>query len=92
MKEFKVMSGGGSMSGLEVAGGYIWFTAPDVWHAVDDGMLEVNLWHGTSANVAPGDHLLDAVLSCLARHGLRARFDEGRIEVDAHWQRRLADR
>jgi hypothetical protein len=72
--------------------GVAWFTAPDVWHAIDDGMLEVNLWHGTTANVAPGDHLLDAVLSCFGRHGLRARFDEGRIEVDVHWQRRLADR
>lgn len=68
--------------------GILWFTQPDVWHAVDHGMLELNLWHPTTANVAPGDHLLDAVLSCLARHGLQARFDEGRIEVAMHWQRR----
>lgn len=71
--------------------GIAWFTQPDVWHAIDDGMLEVNLWHGTGANAAPGDPLLDAVLSCLDRHGLRAHFDEGRIEVAARWQRRLAD-
>ena len=68
--------------------GIAWFTPPDVWHAVDHGMLELNLWHGDSANVAPGDDLLDAVLAVLARHGLPAHFDEGRIEVAMHWQRR----
>ncbi len=68
--------------------GIAWFTAADVWHAIDQGMLEVNVWHGTTANVAPGDALLESVLSCLGRHGLAARFDEGRIEVSAHWQRR----
>jgi hypothetical protein len=69
--------------------GVAWFTPPDVWHAVDEGMLEVNLWHGTTANAAPGDDLLDAVLGVLEKHGLAARFDEGRIEVDAHWHRRV---
>lgn len=69
--------------------GVAWFTAPDVWHAVDEGMLEVNLWHGSTANAAPGDALLDDVLAVLARHGLTAHFDEGRIEVAARWQRRL---
>jgi hypothetical protein len=52
-------------------------------------MLEVNVWHGSTANVAPGDSLLDDVVAVLARHGLRAHFDEGRVEVAAHWQRRL---
>ena len=70
--------------------GVAWFTAPDVWHAVDEGMLEVNLWHGTTANAAPGDQLLDEMLAILARHGLEAHFDEGRIEVAAHWHRRIA--
>jgi hypothetical protein len=70
--------------------GVAWFTPPDVWHAVDEGMLEVNLWHGTTANAAPGDALLDDVLGVLEKHGLTARFDEGRIEVDAHWHRRIA--
>ena len=51
-------------------------------------MLEVNLWHGTTANAAPGDALLTAVVSCFERHGLAAHFDEGRIEVAARWQRR----
>jgi hypothetical protein len=78
---------------LDAAGtlplGVAWFTAPDVWHAVDHGMLEVNLWHGSTANAAPGDPLLDSVLGCLARHGLEAHFDEGRIEVGAYWSRRV---
>ena len=68
--------------------GVAWFTAPDVWHAIDAGMLEVNLWHGTTANVAPGDALLAQVLAVFAEHGLKAHFDEGRIEVGTHWQRR----
>jgi ABC-type sugar transport system substrate-binding protein len=68
--------------------GIAWFTPPDVWHAVDEGMLEVNLWHGSTANAAPGDELLDEVLGTLQRHGLDAHFDEGRIEVAAHWHRR----
>lgn len=69
--------------------GIAWFTPPDVWHAVDEGMLEVNLWHGTTANAAPGDALLDDVLGVLEKHGLEAHFDEGRIEVSAHWHRRI---
>lgn len=68
--------------------GVAFFSPSDVWHAVDHGMLEVNLWHASSANAAPGDDLLVAVLACFARHGLAAHFDEGRIEVAAHWQRR----
>jgi hypothetical protein len=70
--------------------GVAWFTPPDVWHAVDEGMLEVNLWHGTTANAAPGDALLEDVLGVLEKHGLTAKFDEGRIEVDAHWHKRIA--
>jgi hypothetical protein len=69
--------------------GVVWFTPPDVWHAVDEGMLEVNLWHGTTANAAPGDELLADVLGVLEKHGLDAHFDEGRIEVAAHWHRRV---
>ena len=69
--------------------GVAWFTAPDVWHAIDNGMLEINVWHGDTANVAPGDALLDTVIEILGRHGLPGHFDEGRIEVAASWQRRL---
>jgi hypothetical protein len=68
--------------------GVVWFTAPDVWHAIDEGMLEVNVWHGTTANIAPGDALLDEVVATFAAEGLQAHFDEGRVEVAAHWQRR----
>ena len=67
--------------------GIAWFTAPDVWHAIDEGMLEVNVWHETTANVAPGDTLLDDVVAALERQGLDAHFDEGRIEVSTRWQR-----
>ncbi len=68
--------------------GIAYFTHTDVWHAVDHGMLEVNLWHGNSANVAPGDDLLADVQDTLSRNGIHSLFDEGRIEVTVAWQRR----
>lgn len=68
--------------------GVAWFTPADVWHAIDEAMLEVNLWHPTTANAAPGDALLEEVLAVFATSGLDAHFDEGRIEVTARWQRR----
>lgn len=71
--------------------GIAWFTPTDVWHAIDAGMLEVNLWHGDTANAAPGDDLLDRALAAFAEAGLDAHFDEGRIEVAARWQCRPAD-
>jgi len=70
--------------------GIAWFTRSDVWHAVDEGMLEVNLWHATTANVALGDEMLDDVIVVLKKHGLESHFGEGRIEVSAHWQKRIA--
>jgi hypothetical protein len=70
--------------------GVAWFTPSDVWHAIDEGMLEVNVWHGDTANVAPGDALLDDVVMVLERHALPAHFDEGRVEVSARWQRPLS--
>jgi hypothetical protein len=70
--------------------GVAWFTPTDVWHAIDAGMLEVNLWHASTANVAPGDALLDDALGAFAAAGLEAHYDEGRIEVAARWQRRPA--
>lgn len=73
----------------EATVGVVWFTAPDVWHAVDHGMLELNVWHPDTANVAPGEPLLDLVVSTLAAHGVAGHFDEGRVEVAAHWQRPL---
>lgn len=68
--------------------GVVWFTPSDVWHAVENAMLELNLWHGNTANVVPGDALLDEVVGVLERHGLAAHFDEGRVEVAALWRRR----
>jgi len=70
--------------------GIAWFTRTDVWHAIDHGMLEINLWHADSANVAPGDTLLAEALARFDEAGLSAVFDEGRIEVRARWHRRAA--
>ncbi|MDQ3616795.1 MAG: hypothetical protein M3393_09270 [Actinomycetota bacterium] len=70
--------------------GVVWFTPPDVWHAIDEGMLEVNLWHASTANAAPGDELLDDTLTVFDKHGIPAHFDEGRVEVAARWQKRIA--
>ena len=69
------------------AAGVVWFRPEDVWHAIDEPMLELNLWHPSTANAAPGDRLLDDVLGLLRAHGLPARFDEGRVEVAARWRR-----
>jgi len=69
--------------------GLVFFTDTDVWHAVDFGMLELKVWHPDTANVAPGEPLLEDVLDLLNRHDLPAVFDEGRIEVTLDWQRRV---
>jgi len=68
--------------------GVAFFTDTDVWHAVDFGMLELKVWHPDTANVAPGDALLEQVLALLSEHGLEASYDEGRIEITLTWQRR----
>jgi hypothetical protein len=70
--------------------GIAWFTPPDVWHAIDEGMLEVNVWHASTANVAAGDALLDQVVAAFEAQGLPAHFDEGRVEVTAWWQRPIS--
>lgn len=69
--------------------GLVFFTDTDVWHAVDFSMLELKLWHPDTANVAPGEPLLEDVLALLREHDLPAVFDEGRIEVTLDWQRRV---
>jgi hypothetical protein len=69
--------------------GLVFFTDTDVWHAVDFNMLELKVWHPDTANVAPGESLLDDVLALLHERQLPAVFDEGRIEVTIDWQRRL---
>jgi Domain of unknown function (DUF6891) len=68
--------------------GIAYFTLTDVWHAIEHDMLEVNLWHGSTANVAEGDDLLEFMLRTFGDHGISAVFDEGRIEVSVAWQRR----
>ncbi|ADB33443.1 hypothetical protein Kfla_4410 [Kribbella flavida DSM 17836] len=70
--------------------GLVFFTDTDVWHAVDFGMLELKLWHPDTANVAPGEPLLEDVLTLLHERDLPAVFDEGRIEVTVTWQRRVS--
>jgi hypothetical protein len=69
--------------------GLVFFTDTDVWHAVDFGMLELKVWHADTANVAPGEGLLDDVLALLRERDLPATFDEGRIETTLTWQRRV---
>ncbi|WP_020387480.1 DUF6891 domain-containing protein [Kribbella catacumbae] len=70
--------------------GLVFFTDTDVWHAVDFSMLELKVWHPDTANVAPGEPLLDDVLALLHERDLPATFDEGRIEVTIDWQRRVS--
>lgn len=69
--------------------GLVFFTDTDVWHAVDFGMLELKVWHPDTANVAPGEPLLEDILALLHERDLPATFDEGRIEVTIDWQRRV---
>ena len=69
--------------------GLVFFTDTDVWHAVDFGMLELKLWHPDTANVAPGEPLLEDVLRLLNERELPAVYDEGRIEVTLAWQRKV---
>lgn len=68
------------------ARGVLWFVPADVWHAIDEPMLEVNLWHPSTANAGAGDDLTREVLQLLKENEIHAVFDEGRIEVAALWQ------
>jgi len=77
------------LQAAEDAKGLVFFTDTDVWHAVDFGMLELKVWHPDTANVAPGEPLLDDVLALLHEWDLPATFDEGRIEVTIDWRRRV---
>lgn len=69
------------------ADGLAWFTPMDVWHAVDEPMLEVNIWDREGVNQSEGEPLVaKAIVACVAQ-GLEAHFDEGRLEIAARWQR-----
>ena len=68
--------------------GVLWFGEPQVWHAVSHGRLEMGLRHG-NGTLAQGDEpLVAAVVGCLARHGVRARWHDGHVEALVRWQRR----
>lgn len=68
--------------------GVAWFGEQAVWHAVATGELEIWLRHGTGVPAVDGDPLATAVLGCLARHGVRARWSDGRILTAVRWHRR----
>ncbi|GAA2102675.1 hypothetical protein GCM10009841_19320 [Microlunatus panaciterrae] len=67
--------------------GVVFFTETDVFHAITEGMLELKVWHPDTSNVVAADPELATVLELLAKHGLSAVFDEGRIEVSMTWRR-----
>jgi len=68
--------------------GIVFFTETDVWHAITEQMLELKVWHADTSNVVSADPELAVVLEALRRSGLRAVFDEGRIEVTLTWRKR----
>lgn len=63
-------------------------TRAGVWAAVDGGALVLTLLRPDGTPVEPADPLLTAVLGCLERHGVPARFVDGQIEARSGWQRR----
>ncbi|MGN6160877.1 MAG: DUF6891 domain-containing protein [Marmoricola sp.] len=69
------------------AHGLIWFTPMDVWHAVDEPMLEVNVWDRAGVNQREGAPLVERAIDAFGAEGIAAHFDEGRLEVAARWQR-----
>lgn len=68
--------------------GVLWFGEQAVWHAVVHGSLELELRHGNGIPATCEDPLTVAVLKCLDRHGVDARWHEGRVEARLRWQRR----
>lgn len=68
--------------------GVVWFGEQAVWHSVTRGVLELQLRHGTGAPVVGDDPLAAAVVGCLARHGVRARWQGQHVEADVRWSRR----
>ena len=68
--------------------GLAWSTPMDVWHAVDEPMLEMNIWSRDAENQRAGSPLVEEAVRAFAEAGLEAHFDEGRLEIAARWQRR----
>lgn len=68
--------------------GALWCTAQQVHTAVAAGILDLQLWDATGTPVRSGDGLVAAVVSCVERHGLPARWHESRVQVATWWRRR----
>jgi hypothetical protein len=68
----------------------VWFTAADVWRSVDEGLMVLTLWDGSAQPAAPDAEIAQDVLGVLEKHGLEGRSEEGRLELDAHWHKRIA--
>ena len=69
------------------AAGLAWSTAMDIWHAVDEPMLEMNIWDRDGVNQREDARLVEQAVMAFAVEGLEAHFDEGRLEVAARWQK-----
>jgi hypothetical protein len=68
----------------------VWFTTSEVWRSVDEGLLGLTLWDGTGRPAAADSQVAQDVLGVLEKHGLEGRSEEGRLELDAHWHKRIA--
>ncbi|MBE7324311.1 hypothetical protein IEQ44_06570 [Nocardioides sp. Y6] len=68
--------------------GALWFGEQAVWRSVDDAVLTLGLHHPDGSLAGPQSPFTVAVLACLARHGITARWHEGRLEARVRWQRR----
>lgn len=68
--------------------GLLWNTPMDLWHAVDEPMLEVNIWDRRGINQGGESPLVALAIKACEAEGLEAHIDEGRLEIAARWQRR----
>ena len=66
--------------------GVVWASEADVFHAVDQGVLELRPLRPDATPALHDDHLVTAVSACLQRHGLRSRFHQGHLQVAVRWQ------
>ena len=68
--------------------GVLWFAPEAVYQALEAGVLNASLRQLDGGVPAAQDPLVGAVLSCLERHGLRARWHEQQLQVATWWRRR----
>ena len=66
--------------------GVVWASEPDVFHAVDQHVLDLRPLRADATAAPHDDPLVSAVTGCLERHGLRVRFQVDRIQVAVRWQ------